>query len=223
MRKDIFMAKNAGTIGIIGLGRFGYSLAIELASKGKSIICIDKDEKKVKEMLEYTDYAYVSEDLTKETLEELGFKECETIVVCIGEKVDASILTTLNAISLGVKKVIAKAGNEEQVQVLERLGAEVIYHDKDSADRLAKKILSNNILDFISLNENIEIVEITIPKRYVGIKLADTDIRKRFNLNVIAIERDENIDINVSPSHVFEEKDAIVVVVNTNSIAEFEK
>ena len=172
------MAKNAGTIGIIGLGRFGYSLAIELASKGKSIICIDKDEKKVKEMLEYTDYAYVSEDLTKETLEELGFKECETIVVCIGEKVDASILTTLNAISLGVKKVIAKAGNEEQGQVLERLGAEVIYPDKDSADRLAKKILSNNILDFISLNENIEIVEITIPKRYVGIKLADTDIRK---------------------------------------------
>lgn len=223
MRKDIFMAKNAGTIGIIGLGRFGYSLAIELASKGKSIICIDKDEKKVKEMLEYTDYAYVSEDLTKETLEELGFKECETIVVCIGEKVDASILTTLNAISLGVKKVIAKAGNEEQGQVLERLGAEVIYPDKDSADRLAKKILSNNILDFISLNENIEIVEITIPKRYVGIKLADTDIRKRFNLNVIAIERDENIDINVSPSHVFEEKDVIVVVGNTDSIAEFEK
>ena len=222
MRKDIFMAKNAGTIGIIGLGRFGYSLAIELASKGKSIICIDKDEKKVKEMLEYTDYAYV-EDLTKETLEELGFKECETIVVCIGEKVDASILTTLNAISLGVKKVIAKAGNEEQGQVLERLGAEVIYPDKDSADRLAKKILSNNILDFISLNENIEIVEITIPKRYVGIKLADTDIRKRFQLNVIAIERDENIDINVSPSHVFEEKDAIVVVGNTDSIAEFEK
>ena len=83
------MAKNAGTIGIIGLGRFGYSLAVELASKGKSIICIDKDEKKVKEILEYTDYAYVSEDLTKETLEELGFKECETIVVCIGEKVDA--------------------------------------------------------------------------------------------------------------------------------------
>lgn len=223
MRKDIFMAKNAGTIGIIGLGRFGYSLAVELASKGKSIICIDKDEKKVKEMLDYTDYAYVSEDLTKETLEELGFKECETIVVCIGEKVDASILTTLNAISLGVKKVIAKAGNEEQGQVLERLGAEVIYPDKDSADRLAKKILSNNILDFISLNENIEIVEITVPKRYVGIKLADTDIRKRFNLNVIAIERDENIDINVSPSHVFEEKDAIVVVGNTDSIAKFEK
>ena len=217
------MAKNAGTIGIIGLGRFGYSLAVELASKGKSIICIDKDEKKVKEMLEYTDYAYVSEDLTKETLEELGFKECETIVVCIGEKVDASILTTLNAISLGVKKVIAKAGNEEQGQVLERLGAEVIYPDKDSADRLAKKILSNNILDFISLNENIEIVEITIPKRYVGKKLADTDIRKRFKLNVIAIERDENIDINVSPAHVFEDKDAVVVVGNTDSIAEFEK
>lgn len=211
------------SIGIIGLGRFGFSLAAELASKGKSVICVDKDEKKVKEILNYTDYAYVSEDLTKETLEELGFQECETVVVCIGEKIDVSILTTLNVISLGVKKVIAKAGSEEQGRVLERLGAEVIYPDKDSADRLAKRILSHNILDFISLNENIEIVEITIPKRYVGVKLADSDIRKKFNLNIVAIERDEEIDINISPNYVFEEKDAIVVIGNTNNIAEFEK
>ena len=211
------------TIGIIGLGRFGMSLAIELSSKGKNVICLDKDEKKVKEVLNYTDYAYVSEDLSKETLEELGFKECDTIVVCIGEKSDISILTTLNAISLGVDKVIAKAGNEDQGKVLERLGAEVVYPDKDSADRLAKKILSHNIMDFISLNENIEIVEIAIPKRYIGVKLLDSDIRKKYNLNIVAIERDDNIDINISPNHVFKENDAIVVVGNTNNIAEFEK
>ena len=211
------------TIGIIGLGRFGMSLAIELSSKGRNVICLDKDEKKVKEVLNYTDYAYVSEDLSKETLEELGFKECDTIVVCIGEKSDISILTTLNAISLGVEKVIAKAGNEDQGKVLERLGAEVVYPDKDSADRLAKKILSHNIMDFISLNENIEIVEIAIPKRYVGVKLSESDIRKKYNLNIVAIERDDNIDINISPNHVFKENDAIVVVGNTNNIAEFEK
>lgn len=211
------------TIGIIGLGRFGMSLAIELSSKGKNVICLDKDEKKVKEVLNYTDYAYVSEDLSKETLEELGFKECDTIVVCIGEKSDISILTTLNAISLGVQKVIAKAGNEDQGKVLERLGAEVVYPDKDSADRLAKKILSHNIMDFISLNENIEIVEIAIPKRYVGVKLSESDIRKKYNLNIVAIERDDNIDINISPNHVFKENDAIVVVGNTNNIADFEK
>ncbi len=211
------------TIGIIGLGRFGMSLAIELSSKGRNVICLDKDEKKVKEVLNYTDYAYVSEDLSKETLEELGFKECDTIVVCIGEKSDISILTTLNAISLGVEKVIAKAGNEDQGKVLERLGAEVVYPDKDSADRLAKKILSHNIMDFISLNENIEIVEIAIPKRYIGVKLLDSDIRKKYNLNIVAIERDDNIDINISPNHVFKENDAIVVVGNTNNIAEFEK
>ncbi len=211
------------SIGIIGLGRFGMSLAHELTSKGREIICVDKEEKKVKEILNFTDYAYVSEDLTQETLEELGFKECETVIVCIGEKIDVSILTTLNVISLGVKKVIAKAGSEEQGRVLERLGAEVIYPDKDSADRLAKKILSNNILDFISLNENIEIVEIKIPKRYVGVALMDSDIRRKFNLNIVAIERDDEIDINISPKHVFEEKDAIVVVGNKDNIAEFEK
>ncbi len=211
------------TIGIIGLGRFGMSLAIELASSGKSVICIDQDEKKVKEVLNYTDYAYVTEDLTKETLEDMGFKECDTIVVCIGEKIDVSILTTLNAISLGVRKVIAKAGSEEQGRVLERLGAEVIYPDKDSADRLAKKILSNNILDFITLNEGIEIVEITIPKRYIGVRIADSDIRKKYHLNIVAIERDEQIEINISPNLEFKENDAIVVVGKTDDIANFEK
>ena len=78
-------------------------------------------------------------------------------------------------------------------------------------------------MDFISLNENIEIVEIAIPKRYVGVKLSESDIRKKYNLNIVAIERDDNIDINISPNHVFKENDAIVVVGNTNNIAEFEK
>ena len=146
------MKNKKATIGIIGLGKFGMCLALELVQSGKSIVCIDKEEIKVKKALEFCDYAFVSEDLSKNTLEETGFKECETIVVCIGEHMDTAIFATLNALALGVNKVIAMSNTEEQGLVLEKLGAEVIYPYKDSSDKLAKRILSNDVLDFISLN-----------------------------------------------------------------------
>jgi trk system potassium uptake protein TrkA len=213
---------SGGTIGIIGLGRFGMSLAIELATSGKKIVCIDKDEKKIKEVLNYCEFAYVTDDLSLKTLEETGFKECDTIVICIGEQIDTSILTTLNCKELGVRKVIAKATSEEQGKVLEKLGAEVIYPEKDSADHLAKRILSNNIVDFLSLNEDIDIVEIKVPSSLVGISVKDCRIRDKYGLNIIAIEGESKLSTKVSPSYIFKETDKIVLIGNKADIMKLE-
>lgn len=215
--------KENETIGIIGLGRFGMSLAKELSQSHKEIVCIDKEEKKIKEILNYTEFAYVSDDLSKETLEELGFKNCETIVICIGEKIDTSILTTLNCISLGVKKVIAKAASEEQGEVLEQLGAEVIYPDKDSAIRLAKNIVSDSILEFISLSKDIEIVEVKLPRRYRGKMIKECDIRTEFNLNIVALKEGEEIQTYINPEYIFNEKDKVVVIGNKKDINRFQR
>lgn len=215
--------KENETIGIIGLGRFGMSLAKELSKSHKEIVCIDKEEKKIKEILNYTEFAYVSDDLSKETLEELGFKNCETIVICIGEKIDISILTTLNCISLGVKKVIAKAASEEQGEVLEELGAEVIYPDKDSAIRLAKNIVSDSILEFISLSKDIEIVEIKLPRRYKGKMIKECDIRTEYNLNIVALKKGEDIATYINPEYIFNEKDKVVVIGNKKDINRFQR
>ena len=95
--------------GIIGLGRFGTALAQKLAEAGREVIVVDRCEYKVKELRRYTDFAYVADELTKEVLEEIGIQNCDTVVVCIGEKIDTSILVTLNVVNLGVKRVIAKA------------------------------------------------------------------------------------------------------------------
>ena len=108
------------------------------------------------------DSAFVAHDLGRETLEEAGIQNCDTVVVCIGEKIDTSILTTLNVVSLGVPNVIAKAISEDQGAVLEKIGAEVIYPERDMALRLAKRLLSSSVLDYISLNSNIEISEIRL-------------------------------------------------------------
>lgn len=128
-------------------------LANELVGSGKNIVCVDKDERKVKKVLDIYNYTFVTEDLSVQTLEELDFKECDVIVICIGEQMDTAIFATLNALSLYAGKVISISYTEELDKALEKLGADVIYPYKDSASQLAKRILSNNILDFISLNE----------------------------------------------------------------------
>ena len=117
----------AASFGIIGLGRFGMALATTLADAGKEVIVIDKDESKVKVMRQYTDYAFVADNLSMETLKEIGMQNCDVAVVCIGEKLDISILTTMSLIELGVPRVISKALSAEQGAVLSKLGAEVVY------------------------------------------------------------------------------------------------
>ncbi len=216
------MAKKTSSIGIIGLGKFGMCLANELVNSGKEIVCIDKDEKKVKKALEFCEYAFVCEDITKANLEEAGFKECSAIVVCIGEHMDTAIFATLNALSLGSSKVIAMSNTDEQGLVLEKLGAEVIYPYKDSADHLAKRILSNNVLDFISLNDEVEICEVKIPKSYIGISIKDTDFRKKYGINIIAIEQGDKIITRIEPDYVLQNTDTLVVLGEKKYLRKFE-
>ena len=131
--------KDSSIFGIIGLGRFGTALAITLAEAGKEVIVVDQNEEKVKAMRQYTEYAFVCDNLSKEALSEVGIQNCDTVVVCIGSKIDTSILTTLNVVSLGVPRVISKATSQDQGAVLEKIGAEVVYPERDMATRLGKQ------------------------------------------------------------------------------------
>ncbi|MFQ9511758.1 MAG: potassium channel family protein, partial [Lachnospiraceae bacterium] len=105
--------------GIIGLGRFGTALAKTLAEAGREVLVLDNNENKVKDIREVTQHAFVVDHLDKNVLEEAGIQNCETVIICIGEKIDVSILTTMNVISMGVPRVIAKALSFEQGAVLE--------------------------------------------------------------------------------------------------------
>ena len=132
--------KAKGSYGIVGLGRFGMALAIELAEAGEDLVVLDQDEEKVRALRDYTEAAYVVKALDKKTLEETGIQNCDVAVVCIGEKMDVSILTTLHLVSMGIPTVIAKAASEEQGQVLRKLGAQVVYPEHDMAIRLAHRL-----------------------------------------------------------------------------------
>ncbi|HHT96373.1 MAG TPA: TrkA family potassium uptake protein [Clostridiales bacterium] len=146
--------------GIIGLGRFGYALASKLAQANKEVLVLDSSEIKIKQIRNLTDNAFVVDSLNRETLEQAGIKNCGTVIVCIGENIEASILTTLNVIELGVPRVIAKAMSFEHGKVLEKIGAEVIYPEFDMAMRLAERLISSKVLEFIMLSNDMTISEV---------------------------------------------------------------
>ena len=210
------------TFGVIGLGRFGTALAKSLAEAGKEVIVVDCNESKVRELRHYTEHAFVAEDLSKETLEDMGIQNCDTVIICIGEKIDTSILTTLNVVSLGIPQVIAKAISRDQGAVLEKIGAEVVYPERDMALRLGKRLVSNNFLDYISLDNDVEIQQLPVSSKMVGITVQEFNIRQRYGLNIIAIEREHTTDIEVSPQYRFAEDDIIVVIGRVENIKRFE-
>lgn len=218
----MFKQKNE-SYGIIGLGRFGTALAIRLAEAGKEVIVIDNNESKVKELRDYTEYAYVCDKLTKETLEEIGIQNCDTVVICIGEAIDTSILVTLNVVNLGVQRVISKAISPDHGSVLAKLGAEVVYPERDMALRVAQRLLTNNILEFISLDNNVDIAEIKVHKTIAGKKICELPLRKNFGLNIIAIEHENKTDVEIDPNYIVTENDVLVVIGKTENIRSYER
>ena len=206
--------------GIVGLGRFGSALATELAASGADLLVIDHDEEKVRELRELTDNALVVHSLDKKTLSETGIQNCDVAVVCIGEHIEPSILTTLNLVDLGVKKVIAKATSAEHGEILRRLGAEVVYPERDMAIRLAKRLESSRVLDFIQLSSKINITKFAVPDKMVGKSVAETNLRAQFGLNIIAIVNGPDVLESVHPDYVFRAGDCMFVSGSEASVKE---
>ena len=202
--------KNAIAYGIIGLGRFGEALATELARSGAELLVMDRDEERVREMRELTENALVVNTLDKKTLTETGIQNCDIAVVCIGEHMESSILTTLNLVSLGIPTVIAKATSQEHGEILKKLGAEVVFPEHDMAIRLAHRLETSKMLDYVQLSERLNISKFLIPKQAVGKTVLDLNLRSRFGLNIIAIEKaNRKLIDNITPQYRFEHNDIL--------------
>lgn len=210
------------TYGIIGLGRFGSALATTLADAGYDIIAIDKDENQVKNVRHLTEFAYVCPSLSQEALEEVGIRNCDIVVVCIGSQIDVSILTTLYLVNLEIPKIIAKATTKDQGMILEKLGATVVYPEHDMAVRLARKLIAKHVVDYFSLNHDTQIYEVKIPSEMVGKTIVESDLRKKYGLNIVAIEHGTTTITDIDPHYQFQNDDGIVVIGKVDAIEKFE-
>ena len=165
------------------------ALAVTLAKAGKEVIVLDECESKVREIRQYTDLAFVTSDLNEESLREAGIQNCDVVIVCIGENMGVGILTTM----------ISKALTTEQGAVLKKLGAEVVYPEKDMAYLLGKKLVSNSFMDFLSLDDSVEIRQVQVSGSANGRSIEELALRRNYQLNIIAIERNHKTTIEIHP------------------------
>ena len=214
--------KSVIEFGIIGLGRFGYALTKTLTNAGKEIMAIDTLESRVKQVRHLNENAFVVGTLDKETLEDSGIQNCATVIICVGDSIDVSILTTLNVISMGVPRVIARAISYEQGLILEKIGAEVIYPENDMAIRLANKLINSSIMETIELKGDIAITELRLTPKLAGQTVMQANLRQKFNLNIIALEHNGDTTTEIVPENVLSLDDNIVVVGKRVNIKKLE-
>ncbi|MFY0783253.1 TrkA family potassium uptake protein [Peribacillus simplex] len=207
---------------VIGLGRFGSSVADRLYTAGQEVLGIDISEERVENAEMSVTHAVIADTTEEETLKSIGIRNFDCVIVAIGNDMQSSILTTLLLKELGVKKVIAKALNKNHGQVLTKVGADwVIYPERDMGERVANQLLFPNMLNYIELSKEYNIEEIILPMSMKGKSLRELDLRAKYNISVIAIVSNGEIIIAPSPDQDIHEKDMLLVVGNKEDLAVF--
>jgi trk system potassium uptake protein TrkA len=199
---------------VIGLGIFGMNLVKELCKSGVEVVAIDKSKEAIQKARDCATKAIVADGTDQEVMNAIGLREDDIVVVSFGEDLASSTLITLHLKQMKVKNIIVKAPNEEHKLILEKVGAtEVIIPEKEMADKVAKSIVSPNVLDFIPLTDDYMICEIAPPSNFIGKTLADLQLRSRYHVDVIAIRDTLTDRIHMVPAANFVVKDSEVLVV----------
>ncbi|WP_144555770.1 TrkA family potassium uptake protein [Bacillus sp. X1(2014)] len=210
------------TFAVIGLGRFGTSIASKLIEADQEVMGIDINEERVEDGKLLVTHAVVLDSTDEESLKTVGIRNFDYVIVAIGNDMQASILTVLILKEMGVKQVIAKALNKRHGQVLTKVGADWVVHpERDMGERVAHQLLAPNVLNYIELSNEYNIEEVLVHKSMTGKSLRDLDLRAQYNVNVIAILSNENLIISPFPEHLIQEGDKLVVIGHRNDLNEF--
>ncbi|OHE55120.1 MAG: potassium uptake system protein [Thermodesulfovibrio sp. RBG_19FT_COMBO_42_12] len=207
---------------VIGLGRFGFSVAKTLTKYGSEVIAIDRDEERVRKVAEFVSYAVQLDAMDEKALSSVGVQNVDTAIVSIGERTEASILVVMILKEMGIKNIIAKATTTLHGKVLENLGVHrIIYPERDMAVRVAHSLIRPSIVEQLELSEEYSIVELPTPAHLIGKTLKDSQLRGKYRVNLIAIKTKvttekgivrEIWNVNPVPTDVMEEGDILVII-----------
>jgi trk system potassium uptake protein TrkA len=212
---------------VIGLGRFGASVATTLANKGAEVLAVDIDEERVENLRDDVAHALTMDSRDIRTLKAQNIEDLDGVVVAIGRNFEAMLLTTVHLMDLDVKRIIARAMNSTQRMILEKMGIkEIISPEVEVGVSVAQQLLNPSMLNFLQLPDDHEIVEIACPPNVEGRSVSDIDLRKRYDLNLITIKRpdDQGIDHIVGvpgPETRIEQGDTLILMGKDADIKRF--
>lgn len=206
---------------VIGMGRFGQSVVEELIKREVDVLVIDIDPERIAKMSKIATHAVTLDTTDIASLKEVGVSSIDHVVVAIGKDLQNSIMTTLLLKDLGVKKVTVKVQNADHAKVVQKLGAdEIIQPEQQSGKRLARKIVSNNVLDYIDLNESHSFIIVEATEKIFDSTIINLNVRNRYGINIVAIRRGEDIVIP-RPDDVINEKDQLLLVGSNHDLDKF--
>ena len=199
---------------VIGLGIFGFNIAKDLYENGFEVVAIDKNKEIVQKIRDLSTKAVLADGTDKEVMESIGIQEDDVVIVSFGEDLAAATLITLHLKEMKIKHIIVKAPNEDHKHVLEKVGAtEVVIPEKEMADKIAKSLISPNVLDYIPLSEDYTICELVPPSGFMGKTIGELHLRSRFHIEVIAVREMLPERLQMVPRADFIIKDTDVLVV----------
>lgn len=198
---------------LIGLGRFGRHIAMKLNDLGHQVMAVDNDEERVNAVLPFVTNAQIGDSTSEEFLSSLGVRDFDACIVAIGDDFQSSLETASLLKELGAKKVIARASRGVQEKFLLRNGAdEVVYPEKQLASWTAIRCVSDHILDYIELDKDYSIFELSIPPEWAGKTIVQLDIRKKYGINILGIRENGKLNMNITPETVPGRGESVLVL-----------
>ena len=211
---------------VIGLGKFGFHVAKALFEDGNEVIAIDQDRNRIQEIDPYCTEAIVMDATDKEKLKALGLENMDSVVLSAGSKISNSILVCLHLQEIGVKKILAKALDDDHAKILKKIGAtEIIRPEMAMAVRVARGLSTPNILDFIPLAEDYNLLQVDPPRAFIGKTLRDLDLKARYNVFVIAIKElvPENFVLVPPASFLIKDSDVLILLGKEQDISKIKE
>lgn len=205
-------------VGVLGLGIFGRTIARELSTFGYEVIAIDSKEEHIQDIADIVSKSAIGDITDLSLLKQIGIEQCDIVVIATGNNLESSVLALMHCKKLGVKHIIAKAKSETFEDVLYEIGADrVISPERETGKELASTIMRSRITDIYHLEDDIAVIEFTIPQEWVGKSVVELDVRKKFDLNLIGTRLDKTQTLSTQiPINVPLKEGTIMVAVGNN-------
>ena len=204
---------------LVGLGRFGRHIAIKLHELHHQVMAIDQKEERVEAVLPYVTNAQIGDSKNDSFMASLGVRNFDVCIVAIGDDFQSSLETTALLKELGAKQVVSRAARDVHAKFLLRNGAdEVVYPEKQLASWTAIRYTSDHIIDYIELDDDNAIVEVSVPHSWVGKTVGALDVRRRYNINILGIKKTSKLDIGVTSSTVLTADESVLVLGSSRDI-----
>ena len=210
---------NKKTILLIGLGRFGLHIAKKLYELGHEVMAVDVNEERINQAVPYVTDAQIGNSTNEEFLKSLGINNYDLCIVTISDDFQSSLETTSLLKELGAKKVVSRAERDGQAKFLLRNGAdEIVYPEKQLASWMAIKYSADHILDYIKIDNEHAIFEVSVPKDWIGKTIGEIDIRKKYGINILGIKDGKKLNVNVTPSQILSLELSLLVIGDYNKL-----